>query len=355
MVSKGAKPTAGPMRTDSRYAFGDHFGLAGLDLQNDNPVPVDPWITELRTTLEQRWAHVEDLKRRGKLRAALSRSMGKKISDRELEIWYGDARDDHRWRIRLLNPKTKEGKLYRGLMNYYIHRRLAAIVSRLSEVIDTLAYLLDLNPDFPGEPSVVPVLRGLRTFPSNGIVPLFEEPNSMRAQILGIQIPRRYTKARARRAMELLFERRDEDHWRRIAEPVVAIMDQAMQYSSKKSIERLCGGPGSLDLVLAIRENRSDLSNARRPRKRYASIDGDQVAKARELAAKWQPAVIRYLKAKSGSSRVSQRLAERIERARLKQSRPSDILLQMAIDELGLGIGVVGLRRLIKRSADGDS
>jgi hypothetical protein len=257
-------------RRSPRYVLGDHFGLAGLDLENDNPVPVDPWIKEMRTTLEARWAHVEDLKRNGKLQAALGRSMGKQISAGDAAIWFSDAREDHRWRVRLLNPRTKEGKLYRGLMNDHVYRRLHMAISRLPEVIDTIAYLLDLQSDFPGEPSVAPDLRYPRTFPGLGIVsPIAQRRNKPPSRIDGIEIPRRYTKARAQRAISMLFERRNPEYWSKTAEPVIVIIDNAMKYWNtrpKEEFGAFYGGPGSVDLALAIQESRNELAITRRMR-----------------------------------------------------------------------------------------
>lgn len=334
----------------------DPFGLCGAGL-NKEPLPadeIDSWFATMRTTLDARWSKVEETVAGKRLTAELSRRVGRSVSATEAREWYQDSRQDHRWRIRLLNPETALGRLHRAWVEVWFDYGDCFGDEAIDQALrKRLAFLLDLEEDGVGWAFGVPHLR-TATFVSDGHFRMSSRRLVM-DYLEGIRIPRRYSQARARRAIAALFRERPRAYWRAIQQQSRREVEAALEPYGRIKEEGLLGealGKGAELYTAGVLDPALDLSVG--VPLRDGSLDPKQVARARRRYQALYPRVRRHMRLRrvaANASSLDPVFESRIASALRFATGPRAVALQLVVEDLELAVGVDALWRGIKQSS----
>jgi hypothetical protein len=276
---------------------GDPFGLQGWDLRKstirEDEIP--KWFAEMRATLEERWRRVEDYSARSVLAARLGRELARSVTASEARAWFEDARQDHLWRLHLLDGRTKEGKLYRAYVAINLRNEFFAPDPGVMQTVRKLVlFLLDLEE--PPGASHPPFLMPPTTTPED-YVKMRGTRMLLQVPMQGVTIPRRYTKRRARRLAEDFLDARSKQYWKLVHHHLKSTVSKSMSSHAglKKAglLESAFGRP-SVRLAAAIQDPM--LRPFEAPTRRAAAITTSQLQEAARLFRKWYPVVQRHLR-----------------------------------------------------------
>jgi hypothetical protein len=339
----------------------DPFRLEGRELTRSRIAKseIPSWYAEMRDTLSKRWVVVESHHREGSLAAELGKTIGKPVSVKEAERWFRNARQDHKWRMRLLNPRTAEGKLYLAYSHLSLENQFFRPNSaKIPEIRELVLFLLDLEQ--PPHPFWAPILRGHAIKPGDFV----ERPPAqwekwgmfMFLPMEGLRIPRRYSKVRACEALTRFLHERSEEYWNHALRHLKSVVTGTMRpyknidVKDKELAKNFFGG-ASMGLVSTLRAPLLRLARSIEPRDPLMTTEEE--AEAAALYWKWYPHVKKMLRFRASgrtASGPSVRFTELFNEAYGTERQPQRIALQMVAWHLALPIGIDTLRKRVLRT-----
>jgi hypothetical protein len=342
----------------------DPFRLEGRDLSRSHLAEDEilSWYAEMRNTLSERWAVVAHHHREASLAAELGKKIGKAVSPQEAERWFRDARQDHKWRVRLLNPRTTEGRLYLAYSHLTLeHEYFRPDDSKLPQIKELVLFLLDLE-EVP-YPFAGPLLREHVVKPGDTEMRPHAQWEKrgmfMFLPMEGLRIPRRYGKVRACEALTQFLHSRSEEYWNDALHYLTSVVTEILRSRGiKKGTDRELlknhFGEASMGLVSALRAPQLKLSRSIEPR--GSVMTTEEEAKARVLYKKWYHHVRRLVRlparertASAPSAEFARLFNEAYEDAHETARQPQRIALQMVIWDLELPVSIDTLRKKVAR------
>ncbi len=346
-------------RTKKRAGRGstDPFGLEGSDLER-HPIPIDQvpvWFQEIRDTLCARWDSVRVSQLEGDLPKRLGEELGKAMTPKEANQWFKEARQDHLWRVHLLDPDTVEGRMYHTFAHLVTYdeyfESAGGSVGRIREL---LLHVLDLA-EAP-RPFVPPRLRQVAIVPGDTI----RRPKSrwkkdgrvMLLPIQGVEVPRRFGKVRASREVQKFLDYRSDQYWKDVltylkSQTDAAILPYEKSYE-EEDLKRVFG-ESSAKLARGLRRPLTQLSRSLAGRGDV--LTAAEVSEAAVLYKKWFPLVQRLLKARSKDLTIRS-IPEDVKvlfaEAKYPTLQAQPITLQMVIKRLELPCEVETLRKKVR-------
>ena len=328
----------------------DPLGLRGLNLRKE-PIRLDEiptWFSLMREKLEERWEAVNSLPA-AVLAKRLEILFLRKPSDREIRDRMEDEEQEHRWRIRLLDPDTDEGKYYGACVGMAFENWFfTPDMTTFPRVQELLLFLLDLHE--------MPLPYSTPTLKEWGVVQDRWVKSKIDGKIFslpmeGVVIPRRFGKDRARRLVTGFLSGRSEGYWRESQDHLQDLIATSMQpYGrlKKKGLLPEAIGEHSERLVRTILDPMLELTKGVSVHERVLTLR--ELQHAERLRRAWYPQVRRYLsfrKRHHGIGDTPRDFAARIRAAMetVPEPHPMSIVLQMIIDHLGLPVGVDRLGR----------
>lgn len=351
--------TRAPNRSKRRVAAGssgrvnDPFGLIGLDIYK-MPLPITEiptWFQEMRERLAQRWQVVEESHMNRSLAGKLKVMLGREMKKHEVESWYDDAKCDVRWRIRLLDDRTEEGKLYRAYVGIACENDFFyPDTNRIKPMKEIIYFLLDLDQEAHVNPFSPPFLRTHQVLPDKWVKSKRDD-RVVAMPMEGLVIPRRYSRARAKRAVGWLCRARSGDYWIEALDHLRGHIDAAMgpyeRINQLGLLEKAIRKP-SATLVRAIRDPMlkvGEFGTATNPR-----LTDRQIQMVVRRYRTLYPSVKRYLRLsvwRRVKEKFPQELVDRIGEAQERETQPKRVTLEIIAQELSLPVGVDALRRII--------
>ena len=344
-----AKPE--PWKTTTNSRLGDPFGLAGSNIHRtecrEDEIP--DWASAMRDELCERWEFVKKLLPIKKLAEKLSQELGRHMSEPETKLWFEDAKQDHEWRMRLLDKETEEGRLYHayaGIM--LVNEHYSPSPERTSQIREYVMYLLDLlDPPSPGvAPSLLPAhvvsLKGVMGKKNRGL---------LLHPLEGIVIPRRFSRERAIRFITEQLNNRPKFRdvmQRRLQAEIAESMEPYRRMKEAGQTEGFFGRH-AMQLAAVLQDPMFQLPDT--TARRNTSLTKRELKRARQLFADWYPLVKRLTKRGGQGSlptRMPSDVLEYFKHASKATNGPKRITLLMVSDRLELGIGADALNRRLK-------
>ena len=335
----------------------DPLGLEGLDIgcEKLKVSEMSSWFEEIACELDKRWSRVETLPWK-RLAAILREKRWPIDTESKVEIWRKDQRQDHEWRLRLLDGKTPEGRLYKALCRIHLENMSFTPDQGGFKKMSTLMLtMLDLM-EFP-DPFHPPELRAHEILPG-AFVKRPEAQRVERGALFyvpqdGIVIPRRYSRARVNRAIKQFIDLRNDRYWHDVKEHVASLASKSVDiFKTKpdpKAVEEFFGEP-SMSLVRTLREPMVNLFDCMGVNKPH--ITKVQTKRASARLAELHPLVRRLSRLRSEEARrriAPARIVDEFNELRESRYSPKDIALIMIIDEMDLGIAHEALWRHIQK------
>jgi hypothetical protein len=349
MANPRAPKSMSPTAAAKRYPEWDPFGLMGSDFHKErikmDKIPV--WLDEMRSTLEDRWRAVDELHRSNRLAKALGDHLGRTLLVGEARIWYEDAKQDHCWRVRLLNGRTSEGRLYRSYIGITCENGFFFPDPEQGDPLRQLVlHLLDL--DGPPDPFLAPDLkvpaivkdRWVKSRKDGKIFPLFMD---------GMVIPRRYSKGRTRRLITAFLSNRSREYWADVQDQLDALIEKSLlpfkRADSMGLLEKAVGKPAAR-LMKTVKDPTLQLTKS--DIIRTAVLTPRDKQRAVRLYRGWYPLIQRYLRCRRAGTQPRDISDDRRRRIRLaceREEQPQRVTLQLIVEEMNLAIGLDTLRR----------
>ncbi len=334
----------------------DPLGLEGFDIRCETLKlsEMSSWFDEIAVQLDKRWALVEKLKWKD-LAAKLEEKRWRIKTQSDVEIWREEQRQDHEWRLRLLDGNSPEGKLYSALCRLSLDNMyFRPDPGGFEKISDLLLTMLDLM-EFP-DPFRPPELRTHVILP--GTTEMRPEAQRDERGALfyvpqdGIVLPRRYSRERAYRAIRQFMDGRDKQYWKDVKWHARSMASESVgaliKHPNPEAVEKFFGQV-SMTLIRTLRYpmlNLFECMGVRAP-----AITKAQTKRASARYDDVYRLVKRLDRTKSDSAmmvKVSDQMAAEFRKLRDNGLPPKEIALTMIIDDLELSIGPDALWRHIR-------
>ena len=198
-----------PWRLRGSDPFGIETGLNRLSIR-EHEIP--DWFAEIAGVLEKEWSWIQECSDQ-EIANVLGSDYIPGCKVEQAKTWRQDARQDHDWRLKLLNADTAEGSLYHALARLRLDKRyFQPETPEFRSLSRAALYWLDLE-EFP-DPSYPPWLREPHMLPgTSGEGSEGQEDEhgiAFHPPMEGIVIPRRYGRLRAQRVVVAFLDARDK-------------------------------------------------------------------------------------------------------------------------------------------------
>lgn len=163
-------------------------------------------------------------------------------------------------------------------------------------------------------------------------------------------IPRRYSKARAQRAIADLHEWRGREYWRVVALRVQDLGNEVWGPWKKWAAPALAeylGGPEAVDLVKTVRRPAFEPFGVPARKRRSPSLTADERTNAKRLFKRWYPIVAQVLRGGSTEAGLMRRIRLAQDNGEHQLKR---VVLEMIREKLNLPVGIERLSDIVGRS-----
>lgn len=361
-MESGKKPKRRRKKA-AKYRFGDPFGLRGLDIPRPSirTDEVDSWFSEMREILEARWGVVEKHRNTGSLHKRLGTEFGRTVEPGEAMQWFQNARQDHEWRMKLLDPRKAEGQLYLAYSHLVLDNDFFEPAHEQKRNIrDLFLFVLDLDDIL--DPLRPPSLRSPEPIPGDIVGhPTTRAREDWLLPIMpmeGLRMPRRFGKVRASQEASRFVGERSEAYWRSVRDYLRRIIDSiARPYGraiDTSALEDAISKP-SIGIISTVRSPLLHLSKS--IERRRSSLTIADVAEAKRLFKRWYRLVQKLLKVPASSRKslgVSEQVVKLFNDAYSEETQAQRITLQMVRQHLELGVSIDTLRKKVKSPSGRD-